>query len=218
MNKEIWIQLHGTLNQRHGFALGPGLVAPTNSKVQGFWIATECRSVPPHAVFCTPAAISKNPSCLICKVCNLQKVATIQGLCKTIDIVNEPKLWHLVQCKFSWLTWVVQCKVVKRWPGTVDMCMFGHSRKLVVQVDGSSHSRQRKRSLRTSLGDQLCIDARFNQLACEQGVGVLRLHVNDCTEWEPLLASAVAQLNGKNAWPIYMASPSVFECTPLLKM
>jgi len=218
MDMELWSHLNGTLNQRHGFAMGPGLVAATNSRVQGFWFATCCKDTPPHAVFCTPAAVSNNPSCLICKVCNLDKVATIQGLCKTIDTVNEPKLWQLVQCKFNWVTWAVQCKVVRRWRGTVDMCIFGHARRLVVQVDGSSHTRQHNRNLRTSLGDQLCIDGRLNQSAYDQGVGVLRLHVDEASEWEPLLASAVEQLHGTSAWPVYMASSSVLSAPPQHKL
>jgi len=214
MDKELWTQLYKTLNQHHGLALGPGLVAATNSRVQGFWVATRCKNTPPHAVFCTPAAISKNPSCLICKVCNIHEVATVQGLCKTIDTVNEPKLWLLVQSKFKGATWAVQCKVVRGWPGTVDMCLFGLAGKLVVQVDGSSHSRRHNRHLHSSLADQLCIDARFNQLAHDQGVGVLRLHVNDFSEWDPLLASAIVQLHGRNAWPLYMASRSVLSAPP----
>lgn len=216
MDEELWSQLYGALNQQHGFAIGPGLVAATNSRVQGFWLATRCKNTPPHAVFCTPAIISKNPNCLICKVCNVHEVATVQGLCRTIDTVNEPKLWELVQRRFSWVTWVVQCKVVRQWQGTVDMCMFGLARKLVVQVDGSSHSRQHNRRLRTSLKDQLRIDARFNQLAYDQGVGVLRLHVDDVIEWEPLLARSVVHLDGTSAWPVYMASSSVLSSPPAL--
>lgn len=141
----MWDHCHGALNKRFGNTTGPGLVSITNSRVRAFWHAAECRAEPPHVVYCTPGAISDRPWCLVCTVCNLERVATIQGLCRTIDIVHEPQLWALMHAEFAACVWAVQCRSVVGWKGSVDMAVFGPTRTLVVQVDGSSHTARRRR-------------------------------------------------------------------------
>lgn len=207
----MWDSLDQHLNSVYSITVGP----THTKKVQGFWVATRCRCSPSHRVFCTPAAVFKNPSCLVCKICNLDTVATVQGLCRTIDVVHEPILWALLHSRFPTVVWVVQCKPIKGWRGSVDVAIFGPSRKLVVQVDGSSHTSER-RQLSGTLQRQLDIDKRFNTEAHEQGVGVLRLHVADGQQWLPLLRSAIDACHGTAPglpWPCYATSTSIM-CEP----
>jgi hypothetical protein len=211
----MWGSLDQHLNGKYSIRVGPPYTSETNSKVQAFWVATRCQATPRHHVLCTPAAVFKNPSCLVCKVCNVHTVATIQGLCRTIDKVHEPILWGLLHSKFPGTVWVVQCKPIKGWRGSVDVAIFGPSRKFVVQVDGSSHTRERRR-LRTTLQQQRAIDKRCNTEAHKQGVGVLRLHVADGHQWLPLLRSAVDACLGAAPgmpWPCYAATTSII-CEP----
>lgn len=178
-----------------------------------FWCAVGCKTGHQHIIHCTPHAVLKNPAGLNCIVCNLHLVRK-HGACKTVDVVNEPRLWAMMHAKFSGYAWSVQCKVVKGWKGAVDMVVFGPSRKLCVQVDGFSHTSENRGCLSTTLQEQLCKDAEFNAQATKLGFGVLRLHEDDLEQWEALLGAAIASCMGAGKWPTYAASRSIICQAP----
>lgn len=202
----LWPYYHILLNVLFGLPPHP-IDVPVKRRV--FWRATGCSASPRHVQFKSGEAAAARPHELACIVCSDISKLGKRGACRPIDVINEPKLWRLMDAKFSHCFWAVQCRAVVGWQGDVDMVIFVDvNHWLMVQVDGFCHESETTGVLGDTLRMQQERDARFKDTALEKRHRVLRLHPDDYDLWEGLIAQAVDIAGGQGEWPVFIASPN----------
>jgi hypothetical protein len=201
----LWPRYHILLNVLFGLPPHPNEV-PVKRRV--FWLATECNASPLHVVYKSGEAAADRPQGLTCTVCSDISKLKKRGRCRTIDVINEPKLWRLMDAVFPHCIWAVQCRAVVGWNGDVDMVIFvDRDHKLMVEVDGFCHESEDRGVLGDTLQEQLDRDARFNDTALEGHHRVLRLHPDDYDLWAGLIAQAMVVEGGQGEWAVIRTSP-----------
>jgi hypothetical protein len=160
-----------------------------------FYFLCSCRL---HVTFRSAAAVIKNPSTLVCRVCEPNN-------CK------KPPSSHEIAAYAAMRTvWGEQFMTEVRYLGgrfgAIDILVRLTSGKdVAVMIDGKHHfSTDRQSRTAAEQGDA---DMAFNRAALAQGLHVVRLHYKDQWEFQYLLRTYLTRLNMVSS-PTLQQSPS----------